>query len=155
MNSISRFSIVKRSTRILVAAISCAVIACAPRGESRTLEEVFTQQRTAYLEKSRATTVAADVGDKLKKISGTLDVMAGVTPDGGTSVSAAADDLQSLSTKCNYTVRPSLAELVEQMRGLEKEGRKLSPGAPEPKLIAARVYTLLSSELTTSKFGIS
>lgn len=139
-----------------IAAISTSVFGCLPRGESHSLDQVFNDARGSYISESLAGGAPAEVSEQLKRVTVALDGFAGV--NGVTvappSCNELADTLQGLSTHANYTVRPALAEIVNQLRGLEAGGKKVEVGTPTVKLLASRIYTLLTSELTTTKFKV-
>jgi hypothetical protein len=150
-------SVVSRcSVFSLVIAASCALTACGPRGESLTLDEVFANARSEYASASTAG-VPAEVGETLKKVSGELDRLAGINGAGDVRVVAkgVADTLDALVWKSGMTQRPSMTELVNQYRaiGNAKPG-EVDLGAPQAKLLVARTYTLLKSELISTKFGL-
>jgi len=132
-----------------------AIAGCQPRGESHTLEQILTDARSAYSSVSGAS--SGDVSAQLDVLKGKLDKLAGI--NGGGDARELAGDvvsmLSELSRKASYTVRPGLAELTNQYRVLSNEATSaVNIGAPNVKLLVARTYTSLASELKTTKFGL-
>ncbi len=132
------------------------VSGCAPRGESHTVDEILSDARTSYL-----TVFANRAGgykDKLKSLTASLDKLAGIGGGGDArSISGGiAESLQGLIEHAGFTVRPAMGELISQYRVVATNGsRDLSIGAPNLKLLVARTYTLISSELKTTQFKVS
>jgi len=138
------------------AATLCFVAGCAPRGESHTVEQILTDARSAY--HSVASQAPADTSAALKFLTASLDRIAGLS--GGGEAKAISQDiamkLVELSTKAGYTVRPAMAELINQYRTIAADaGSSVSIGAPNLKLLAARTYALVTSELKTTQFKIA
>jgi len=147
-------------TRILslIVSTSAAVLVsgCGPRGESHTVEQIFTDARTNYTKMSAQ--VAPEVGTALTNVTSSLDKIAGQGGGGDArQISAGlADGLTTLLPKSGFTQRAAMTELVKQYRNLAaSSGAPLALGAPNLKLIAARTYTLLSAELASTTFRIS
>jgi hypothetical protein len=97
------------------------------------------------------------VNSSLKTLSGSLDKLAGLGGGGDArQVSASiADSLTGLMPKAGFTQRPQMAELINQYRSISNAtGTPTSVGAPNLKLVVARTYTLMSAELTSTKFRL-
>lgn len=133
-----------------------AVSACGPRGESHSVEQILTDSRAAF--QRVANSASADTSASLKFLTGALDRIAGLGGGGEAKVISQeiANMLTELGAKAGYTVRPAMAELVNQYRVIASntEG-PVSIGAPNLKLIAARTYSLVASELKTTQFKVS
>ena len=132
-----------------------AVSACAPRGEQHSVDQVLTTNRDLYLSMSSAA-VPADVHEALNQLTASLDELAGLKGQAAVASDATkgvADTLSNLVDKAGYTQRAAMGELISQYRALSSNAT-LESGAPQLKLIAARTYRLLGSELTSTKFGL-
>ena len=147
------------SLRPVVTALSIALlissVGCKPRGESHSLEQILTDARASY--SAVYTSSAGDVSAKLDLLKGSLDKLAGI--NGGGDARELAGDvvsvLSGLSEKAGMTARPALAELLSQYRAVSDNAEaKLSIGAPNLKLLVARTYSTLATELSTTKFGL-
>ena len=135
---------------------ACLVSGCGPRGESHTIEQIFTDARASYSQ--TATQVAPEVGSALKSVSESLDKIAGQGAGGDArQISASlADSLTDLMPKAGFTQRAAMSELINQYRQISSStGAPLTLGAANLKLVAARTYSLLTAELTSTKFRIS
>ena len=87
-----------------------------------------------------------------------LDKIAG--QGGGADVrqlsTSLADGLTAMLPKAGFTQRAAMTELIKQYRQIaEGTGAQVTAGAPNLKLIAARTYSLLSAEITSTNFRIS
>jgi len=129
---------------------------CGPRGESHTVDQIFTDARSGYSQ--MAGQASGNMSDALKNVTASLDKIAGQGGGGDArQISASiADNLTDLLPKSGFTQRAAMTELINQYRLISSStGAPLTLGAANLKLIAARTYTLLSAELTSTKFRIS
>jgi hypothetical protein len=143
-------------TLVVVGLASIFAAGCGPRGESHTVDEIFTDAKAGYVDASGK--APADVGTSLKTLSGALDRLAGIGGGGDARQvsSEIAGTLTTLSAKVGYTARPALAEIINQYRSIANSaGAPISLGAANLKLLAARTYSLLTAELSTSQFRLS
>ena len=141
---------------IVPTVVAAFVSGCGPRGESHTVEQIFTDARSNYSQ--TAAQASTTVGDALKNVTASLDKIAGQGGGGDArQISAGiADTLTDLLPKSGFTQRAAMTELINQYRQISSStGAPLTLGAANLKLIAARTYTLLSAELTSTKFRIS
>jgi hypothetical protein len=103
------------------------------------------------------TGVPSDVAEALKKLAGDLDTLADKAKSDATDAKVLAkgigDTLDGLVARSGMTQRPSITELVNQYRAASHSGA-LKTGDANLRLLTARTYTLLSSELQTTKFGL-
>jgi hypothetical protein len=132
------------------------VAGCAPRGESHSIEQILTDSRASY--QSVAGSAPQDTSASLKFLTGSLDRIAGLGGGGEAKVISQeiANMLTELGPKSGYTVRPAMAELVNQYRVIaSKNDGPISIGSPNLKLLAARTYSLIASELKTTQFKVS
>jgi hypothetical protein len=149
---------VSGSIRLALSGVALvAVSACAPRGESHSVEEILTDSRAAY--QSVASSASPDTSASLKFLTASLDRIAGLGGGGEAKVISQeiANMLTELGPKAGYTVRPAMAELVNQYRVIASNNSQgpISIGAPNLKLLAARTYSLIASELKTTQFKVS
>ena len=146
-----------RTASFFLSGLTLAVVTgCAPRGESHTVEQILTDARSAY--QSVSAKAPAEASSALKFLTASLDKLAGL--GGGGEAKAVAQEIASmltdLSPKAGYTVRPAMAELINQYRTIAADaGSTVSIGAPNLKLLAARTYALVTSELNTTQFKIA
>ncbi len=133
---------------------AAAVLGCGPRGESHTLDQVFSDARTEFNAVATAN-VPGDVATSLKQVAADLDKLAGIGGGGDAKEisQAVANSIDSLIEKSGMTQRASMTELVNQYRSVGSAAA-VSVGAPQLKLLTARTYTLLKSELISTKFGL-
>ena len=146
----------KIASLVVVGASVLSLSGCAPRGESHTVEQILADARSGY--QQVASNVGGDTAASLKYLSGSLDKLAGIGGGGDakTVSNEIATALTDLSTKVGFTVRPALAELVSQYKTVsEDKAAAASIGAPNLKLLVARTYALMTSELKTTQFKIS
>jgi hypothetical protein len=119
------------------------------------LEQIFTDARSAYT--SAAPKANTAVGEALKQLNGNLERLAGIGGGGDArEVSQqVAADLDSLTGKAGYTQRPSMTELISQYRSINTNAEAPTTlGAPQLKLLVARTYQLLASEIATTNFKL-
>jgi hypothetical protein len=148
---------VSKTVSLVIGGTSLLLVAgCAPRGESHTVEQILTDARNAY--QSVSASYSGDVAPSLKTLSGALDRLAGIGGGGDAKQVSQeiAQQLTTLSGKIGYTSRAAMAELVQQYTSVAQDSSSgASLGAPNLKLLAARTYTLVTSELKTTKFKVS
>lgn len=155
----SRLMFTKSLTRIsalLLIASTVVSLGCAPRGESHTVDQILNDARSAYKEVS--VQVAPEVDSALKTLTQSLDRLAGLQGGGDARQvsSGVVDNLSGLVSRAGYTQRAAMTELINQYRTIStSQGAPLTLGAPNLKLVVARTYTILSSELASTKFKVS
>lgn len=139
--------------RSLLTLVACVLLialsSCAPRGESKSLSEVFEAAKTRY---TTARSGAQGIAE-LQSLESTLSSwVSKPSYDGARKIS---DTLRTLIVKTGYTSRPAMGELIEQYQtiGFDKSAMKISPS--RVKLLVARTYNLLASELETTAFRVS
>jgi hypothetical protein len=148
-------SLLRISLSLLVAS-TLSVVGCAPRGESHTVDQILSDARAAYGEVS--VQLAPEVDSALKSLTQSLDRLAGLQGGGDARQvsSGVVDTLTSLIPKAGFTQRAAMTELINQYRAISTtQGAPLTLGAPNLKLVVARTYSILSSELASTKFRIS
>jgi hypothetical protein len=148
-------SLLRISLSLLVAS-TLSVVGCAPRGESHTVDQILSDARAAYGEVS--VQLAPEVDSALKSLTQSLDRLAGLQGGGDARQvsSGVVDTLTTLIPKAGFTQRAAMTELINQYRTISTtQGAPLTLGAPNLKLVVARTYSILSSELASTKFKIS
>lgn len=126
---------------------------CAPRGETITLDEVFEKAKSrlinAELEQD------GELPEAVANLKMTLDrVLA--TSESGTQGSArvyvdTSETIDVLIPRAGVTSRAALNQLSRQFRSLADQHHVT---ADQAKLIVARTYNAVASELETTKFGL-
>lgn len=152
-----------------------ALVSCAPRGETKSLEEVFQIAKTRYERSLSAVELSADTDSALSQLGESMQelLQANTTEAVGKAASQVEMLLGQLVVKAAYTNRPAIGELLKAYRGLTGEsGREvaLSVSASDEgsanahasgvtnietrKLLVARSYNALSQELETTSFRV-
>jgi hypothetical protein len=93
----------------------------------------------------------------LNQLKTDLDKLAGLGGGGDARELAGqvSDTLGQLVQKCGFTVRPAMTELMNQYKAVaDGTGSTVSIGAPNLQLLVARTFSLLTAELSTSKFAL-
>lgn len=144
------------SSLLFTGVLVCGINGCAPRGESHTVEEILSDARKGYL--SVFVARSGNYKDQLTSLARSLDKLAGLGGGGDAKAVSGgiADALQGLIEHAGFTVRPAMTELINQYRVVaNSSARDISIGAPNLKLLVARTYTLVASELKTTQFKIA
>jgi hypothetical protein len=124
---------------VAIALVSLCFVGCGPRGETKTLDEVLANAKLRFVK----------VG-----ISGSSQEVQGILGEVQKNLETIASSLNSLVSKSGYTVRPSMGEIMAQYRALAEQAGHGSVSAAQLKLLAARTYELIASELETTRFGV-
>ena len=137
--------------KLLLVLTIISVSACAPRGESKTLEEVLQLSQDRYSEASEEAG-SVKVAGVLKQTSRHLESLLGGDPTGQSKLMyETANLLSDLTQNAGYTSRPAMTELVNQYRELGHIGRA---ERDQVALLVSRTYSILASELETTKFQL-
>ncbi len=153
---INRSFLPRIGSLVVSGAMLAVVSGCAPRGESHTVEQILADARSAY--QSVVVSAPTETAAALKFLAASLDRVAGIGGGGEAKVISQdiASMLSDLSLKAGYTVRPAMAELINQYRTIATSADvTVSIGAPNLKLLSARTYSLIASELKTTQFKVS
>ncbi|MEZ4754503.1 MAG: hypothetical protein R3A13_09390 [Bdellovibrionota bacterium] len=125
--------------------------ACAPRGESHTLEQVLKSSQDRYAAASEQAG-ALKVANVLNQTKQHLeDLLTDENAEQTKTIYETANLLSELSTKAGYTSRPAMTELINQYRELGQLGQAESD---QLTLLVSRTYSALASELETTKFQL-
>jgi len=143
--------------RIVLSTLAVVVTAvgCQPRGESHTLEQILSDARSGYTALNVA--AAGDTSAVLNQLKVDLDKLAGLGAGGDAKELAGkvSATLGDLAQRSGFTARPAMTELMNQYKVIAtQEGTAVSIGAPNLQLLVARTFSLLTTELSTSKFAL-
>lgn len=136
---------------LAIIALSFSLIGCLPRGETKTLDQVFRDAQSKF-QNTSVEAVPAPARPLLDQV--VLNV--GKLTANGASFATVSGDLataiRGLIPYSGYTSRASFAELASQ---LEQVPHNKGFDAAAAKLIAARIYSALTIEVSTTHFGVS
>lgn len=140
--------------------IALSLVACSPRGETKSLDEILQLARERYSAVADVT-VDPQVGQTLRVVSQNLSDLEKPLglPQFAEKSQTVAELLAGLDRKAGYTSRVSFADIADQFRvisgqALNDSGMDAKSHAARVKLLLARTYGLLASELETTKFAI-
>ena len=139
---------------IFVLACACLLLftGCAPRGESKSLSEVLLLARKSYAAQPKSD-LPSEVQDRLSELSQGMErVLKALGSDSGASAENLhdiGDGLAAILKRAGHTSRPGMTELSNQFLHLG-ESNKYSE--PQVRLLIARTYSALASELETNRF---
>jgi hypothetical protein len=128
------------------------LLGCQPRGETKSLSEVLAGEKARfYAEAERK--LPKDVQSELTQAATALEELE--VKRAGDEVTRSADSLilalRSLNLRAGYTTRPALNELLKQWKALQNENQLVGSTS---RLLIARTYGLLSSELKGVRFAL-
>lgn len=149
-------------------AAAVAVTGCEPRGETKTVAQVF-EISQAELAQALDKSISVEARDKISKIQQAVLVMAGGqngtvnndTVNNDAEVRRAAGEaaaaLHPLINWAGYTSRAAGGELLQQlsnMEGSSSQGERVNVNPAAAKLLAARTLSWIASELNSLAFGL-
>ena len=135
----------------LLALLVTALLACAPRGESIPVEQVYANARTRF---SAAVQSGQELPEPVRnQLTELVKSVEELQSNPGTTAAATkiATILQELTPQAGYTSRPSLTALTKQ---LEELGSSAEATSATRTLLAARVLAAASAELESTRFGV-
>lgn len=138
--------------KLLITVSSIALLTGCLRGESKSLDEVFSIAKDHFQAASQQD-VPPEVSNALKNIQQNLESALAQSNAQSVigSINQISGDLTEILPKTGYTVRPALTELRNQFMELSD---KSGVNEEEIKLLASRTYSALEQELNTSKFSV-
>lgn len=154
----------KRISSLIVIVVLLTVLSsCAPRGETSSVDQIFNAARSRFdvaLASASGSAESSGLSEvaraKLGQVTKALDVL--VADGASVEKSAAAQEVQAAFSEllpvAGYTSRPTLAELGKQYETLAEGLRSNQVDSATVKLAAMRAYTVLASELETTKFAL-
>lgn len=139
-----------------ISALVVLVTACAPRGENQSVDEVLNSQARTFKALNYADKVRPEINKNLGEIATKLETLSSgkISSEVGTLSTQIAVMLTDLTNHAGYTSRPAMTELVNQYRSLSQDHESRAADQGALKLLVARTYSLLSSELETTKFSL-
>jgi len=157
-------------TRALITTAALGLVlftsGCAPRGESKSLDEilVLARDRFSSIQKRVPTgALSAEASKSLEQVTKAIEgtIVANSTTEQAAQAKAIGVAFSELLPKAGYTSRAALAEVQKQYvqlaESVSSEGAGLAPAADQvarARLAATRAYTVLASELETTEFGL-
>lgn len=136
--------------------IGCIILitACAPRGENRSLDEVLLTAQ----EKFTAALQASDTpqNEKVRNLSAVLEKFLN-TPDAADRKHLADEvalQIEGLTVKAGFPSRPAMTELALQYQNIAAGNATAYFSQGSAKLLVARTYIMLNSELSTTAFRL-
>ena len=147
----------RKTQLILVVLLVLALQACAPRGETRTLNQVLTSAKDRY---ARVTAIK-DGSSYNKLLDEVVDAMDELVVGGPRQAELTArveridQILSQLVDVAGYPSRPAMGELIDQYRAVSRRATESGLSLAQLKLLVARTYNLLAVELETTKFAVS
>ena len=142
---------------ITVTLASLVVTSCMPRGETITLDQVLLNSKNEFSAASRKG-LPADLTASIDKLAGLLQdiAVAKQTADVSSKTKEIAQILVSLRMRAGYTNKPGIGEIAQQYRQfVVNAGDEVSAETlAKAKLLAARTYSLVASEMGTTKFAV-
>ncbi len=137
---------------LVIALLTLGLNACAPRGETKSLDQVLELARDAYKSSPRSNLVG-ETGAQIDSLTSKLEQSINSGEDRQASFSETASILLALSSRSGMTSRAALGELASQFRTLSA-AEKANITDAQAKLLASRVYHLLAAELNGSSFRL-
>ena len=154
-------------SRTLIAALIITASGCAPRGESKSLDEVLALARERFSAVQKSVPANAMAGEASKSLDQAMKAIEGIVAasslgEQATQAKSVEAAFSELLPNAGYTSRAALAEVQKQYgqiaNQVSAEAAGLPPAADQVakvKLAAARAYTILASELETTGFNLS
>ena len=122
-----------------------------PRGESKSLKQVLETARSRYKAVQHVAIENDAVEDRLLTILKTLEALEKANGAHAEKLASLGKDLAEIIPHAGYTVRPALNELMKQYLAMSKEE---NPNHNASLLLASRTYSILASELETTRFKL-
>ncbi|MCI5064875.1 hypothetical protein MRY87_04030 [bacterium] len=132
----------------VVAVLLMSLVGCAPRGETKTLDEVFQIAKKRYEESIVKSDASGAVQEQLLQLAADLNQFAAAEGKDGSREQLApqiSEQMATLLQSAGYTTRPAFGALLKSYRTPPKTQRAR-------RLLVARSYTALAQELETTSF---
>lgn len=139
----------------IISLVTCFLIAaCAPRGETHTLDQVLKDAKTSFSQSFKANINDSAVKEKVTPISDKLESV--LSASSQTAIKTNMQDVGIMLSKvilnAGYPSRPAMGALISQYNNMSQSAAEVSPAAV--KLLVARTYTLLAAELNGMRFKV-
>ncbi|NDC39788.1 MAG: hypothetical protein EBZ48_17440, partial [Proteobacteria bacterium] len=144
------------ASRAVLGVFLLLLVGCAPRGETKSLQEVLDIARNHYVELTRAQESETLKGT-LIELARNLEDMVSANGAGAQVAQASgnvASKLSQLVHTAGYTSRASIGEILLQHRVLVEDATRSEVNGARVKLLVARTYSVISSEVETTKFAV-
>jgi hypothetical protein len=137
----------------LVAFLAVLVMGCGPRGETKSLDAVLRAEKENFFSHAEIK-LPENVRDELTQAAKALEDLDMIDEgkESSDSLHSLIVALSALQVRAGYTTRPALAEILTQWRDIRRDTASVS--VAEWKLLSARTYGLLSSELQGVRFAL-
>lgn len=135
--------------KIIVSSLIVSLIGCGPRGESKSLSEIYQRSQQRFEDGMNNASVNESIKPLLIQIAeGTKSLIS--ESSAKSNAVTLADILSRCGEKASPTTRQPLYELSMQLRAMSEDSTNPSPG--ERMLIASRVLDAVASEIETVGF---
>ena len=143
--------LLKQLTSLLALITLLSFMACAPRGESNTVDEIYQAAKLRF-----ANSMRGKAPEGVESLSKNLEAYAKAESAVAAAGTAGqiADGLSAITEKAGYTTRPALDQLMKQFRYLSAAKKDSAVNKAALRLLAARTLHTLASELETTAFAL-
>lgn len=145
----------RTTVRFLGLVVIAGLVSCAPRGENQSVDQVFKNQHEKFTSQVKQVQLKDNVAGTLQSLTTSLDHLAAANDTSAIASTAGtvSENLSALILNAGYTSRPAITELTNQYRALS-ESKETESNKAAVKLLIARTYSALASELETTKFAL-
>lgn len=139
-------------TALVLITVCLLAAGCRPRGESKSLDQVLEAARTRY-HSAGLDNVPGEFRSSLEKLAGQLQEMegSGNLEDLKDYSARVLEQLEPLEAAAGLTAQAAFSEIEKQYRELSAAEGELNRASL--RLLLARTYNLLASELESTRFG--
>ncbi len=145
----------KRIVSALSAILFSSVILCGclPRGETQTLDQIYSEAHTAYMAASPLQ-VPGDLAQTVSTLNSKLQALVdGNAKNFRDDTKEIAQILADITPRTGFTSRAAFGEISSQYRLFEPSA-SVDQTSAKVKLLVARTYSMLTGELQTTRFGL-
>lgn len=135
--------------KIIIASLIVSLIGCGPRGESKSLSEIYERSQKRFEEGMNNASLNDSIKPLLMQVADSTKALIN-EPSASSTATGLADILSRCGEKASPTTRQPIYELSIQLRAMSEDTNSPSPG--ERMLIASRVLDAVASELETVGF---
>jgi len=125
--------------------------ACAPRGETRTLEEIYDSSKARF-EQSVSNASSTQLNQELNQLA---EKVIGFQKDETIEIARdISEQLLALTSQAGFTSRPALTEIQKQYLFISQLSSADNLSEAQKKLLAARTFSILAQEMETTGFRV-